>query len=69
MPRMHDLGYEFFYGQGVTVVEWPERMEYLRPHEYLGISIEKVLTIAWTSVILGWSYWVGYEKFAKEWII
>jgi len=40
--EMYDLGYEeFFYGQGVSVVEWPERMEDLRPDEYLEIIIEK----------------------------
>lgn len=40
--EMYDLGYdEFFYGRGVTVVEWPERMGDLLPHEYLGITIEK----------------------------
>lgn len=40
--EMYDLGYEeFFYGQGVSVVEWPERMEDLGPDEYLEIKIEK----------------------------
>ncbi|MGI5851756.1 MAG: tRNA (adenosine(37)-N6)-threonylcarbamoyltransferase complex ATPase subunit type 1 TsaE [Clostridiales bacterium] len=68
--EMYDLGYEeFFYGQGVTVVEWPERMGYLRPNEYLGISIEKVpdngvdkrnIRVAPVGRV--------YEDFAKEWI-
>lgn len=41
--EMYDLGYEeFFDGQGVTVVEWPERMEDLGPDEYLEITIERV---------------------------
>ena len=40
--EMYDLGYEeFFYGEGVSVVEWPERMEDLGPDEYLEITIEK----------------------------
>lgn len=42
--EMYDLGYEeFFYGDGLTVVEWPERMEDLGPEEYLDITIEKIL--------------------------
>ncbi|MBM7583094.1 tRNA threonylcarbamoyladenosine biosynthesis protein TsaE [Caldicoprobacter guelmensis] len=36
-----DLGYEeFFYGDGVTIVEWPERLEYLCPQEHLSVRIE-----------------------------
>lgn len=39
---MYDIGYEeFFYGDGVTVVEWPEKMEWLLPEEYLEIKIER----------------------------
>jgi tRNA threonylcarbamoyladenosine biosynthesis protein TsaE len=69
--EMYDLGYEdFFYGQGVTVVEWPERIEYLRPHEYLGISIEKVPDNSVDKRNIRMVP-VGriYEEFAKEWII
>ncbi len=41
--EMYDLDFEeFFYGDGVTVVEWPDRMEDLRPEEYLMISIERI---------------------------
>lgn len=40
--EMFDLDYEeYFYGDGVTVVEWPERMEELLPDEYILIEIEK----------------------------
>ncbi|MFO7294867.1 MAG: tRNA (adenosine(37)-N6)-threonylcarbamoyltransferase complex ATPase subunit type 1 TsaE [Caldicoprobacter sp.] len=36
-----DLGYEeFFYGDGVSIVEWPERLEYLCPEEYVRVEIE-----------------------------
>lgn len=36
-----DLGYEeFFYGDGVTIVEWPERLEYLCPQEHLRVMLE-----------------------------
>ena len=38
--EMYDLGYEeYFYGEGVTVVEWAQMIESLLPEEYLGIEI------------------------------
>jgi len=41
--EMYDIGYEeFFYGNGVAVVEWPEKMEWLLPDEYLEIVIERI---------------------------
>lgn len=37
--EMEDLGYEeYFYGNGVTVVEWAENIKELWPKEYLEIS-------------------------------
>ncbi len=34
------LGYEeYFYGRGITVIEWPERLEYLMPQVYLKIAL------------------------------
>ena len=33
------LGYEeYFYGEGITVIEWPDRMQHLLPRDYLEIS-------------------------------
>ncbi len=38
--EMYDLGYEeYFYGTGVTVVEWAQIIETLLPDEYLAIEI------------------------------
>lgn len=38
--EMYDLGYEeYFYGNGVTVVEWAQLIEPLLPDDYLGIEI------------------------------
>ena len=35
------IGYEeFFYGKGLTVVEWAERLGSLYPKEYLKVSLE-----------------------------
>ena len=34
------LGYEeYFYGEGITVVEWADRLKYLLPKEYLKIKL------------------------------
>ena len=38
--EMYDLGYEeYFYGNGITVVEWAQLIAELLPEEYLGIEI------------------------------
>ncbi len=34
------LGYEeYFYAEGVTVIEWPERLSYLLPKDFLKIEL------------------------------
>ncbi|MDK2821664.1 MAG: tRNA threonylcarbamoyladenosine biosynthesis protein TsaE [Clostridia bacterium] len=41
LEEIWDLGFdEYFYGQGVTVVEWGERLGRLLPSEYLSVSLE-----------------------------
>ena len=36
-----ELGYEeYFYGEGLTVIEWAEKIEQLLPKEYLKIDIK-----------------------------
>lgn len=40
--EMEDLGYEeYFYGDGVTLVEWAERVKELLPEERLDITINR----------------------------
>ncbi|MCI8308022.1 MAG: tRNA (adenosine(37)-N6)-threonylcarbamoyltransferase complex ATPase subunit type 1 TsaE [Lachnospiraceae bacterium] len=40
--EMEELGYEeYFYGDGVTLVEWPEMIEDIIPKDAVGIKIEK----------------------------
>ena len=35
------LGYEeYFYNEGITVIEWADRLRYLLPQEYLKITLE-----------------------------
>lgn len=34
------LGYEeYFYGDGITIIEWADRLKHLLPKEYLGIKL------------------------------
>lgn len=38
--ELYDLDYEeYFYGEGAALVEWPERLKALMPHDYLLLSI------------------------------
>jgi phosphoribosylanthranilate isomerase len=38
---MRDLGYEeYFYGEGVTVIEWAQKIEDLLPEEHLRVELE-----------------------------
>ncbi len=41
--EMYDLGYEeYFYGEGVTLVEWAQMIESLLPEDYLSIEISVI---------------------------
>lgn len=40
MTELYDLGYEeYLFGDGVTIIEWAEKMEELLPSEYLRVEI------------------------------
>lgn len=42
--EMDELGYEeYFYGNGVTLIEWPEMIEDILPADAICINIEKNL--------------------------
>lgn len=44
ISEMEELGYEeYFYGQGVSLVEWPEMIEEILPDNAISIKIEKNL--------------------------
>ncbi|SNX53093.1 tRNA (adenosine(37)-N6)-threonylcarbamoyltransferase complex ATPase subunit type 1 TsaE [Thermoanaerobacterium sp. RBIITD] len=39
--ELYDIGYEeYFYGNGVCVIEWPEKIKPLIPKEYLYVHID-----------------------------
>ena len=41
--ELFDLDYEeYLFGNGVSIVEWPERLGYLLPEEYLKIFISRL---------------------------
>ena len=43
--EMEELGYEdYFYGQGVSIIEWPGQIEELLPKEARWVRIRKDLT-------------------------
>ena len=43
LDDMYELGYEeFFYSDGVTAIEWAQKVEKLLPEEYLRIELEYV---------------------------
>jgi tRNA threonylcarbamoyladenosine biosynthesis protein TsaE len=36
-----NLGYEeYFFGDGVSVIEWAERLKYLLPKDYLRVKLQ-----------------------------
>ena len=42
--EMEEIGYEdYFYGDGVTLIEWAERIRELLPEKYYAVTIEKDL--------------------------
>ena len=42
--ELYDIGYvEYFYSDGVSLVEWPERLEYLMPENAISVTVEKDL--------------------------
>ncbi len=43
LKEVYDLGYEeYFYGEGVTIIEWAEKIRRLLPEEVLIINLETV---------------------------
>ncbi len=44
VSEMYELGYEeYFFGDGITLIEWPEMIEELLPEDCITIRLEKDL--------------------------
>ncbi len=44
LSEMDEIGYEdYFYGDGVTLIEWPSLIEEILPEERINVTIEKNL--------------------------
>lgn len=44
VEEMEEIGYEeYFYGEGVSLIEWADLIEEILPEQYLRITIEKDL--------------------------
>lgn len=44
VSEMDELGYEeYFYGDGVTIIEWPELIEEILPDDCITVKLEKDL--------------------------
>ena len=51
--ELYDLDYEeYFYGDGIAIVEWPERMGSLLPGEYMKISLSKMDSVTRRKITL-----------------
>lgn len=41
--ELEDIGYEeYFYGDGIVIIEWADKLKRLYPKEYLKIEIQKI---------------------------
>ncbi len=41
--QLYDIGYEeYLFGDGISIIEWPSKMEYLYPESYVRVNIEHV---------------------------
>ncbi|MBE5817816.1 MAG: tRNA (adenosine(37)-N6)-threonylcarbamoyltransferase complex ATPase subunit type 1 TsaE [Clostridiales bacterium] len=41
--QLYDIGYdEYIYSDGISLIEWSEKMEHLLPENYVEIIIEKI---------------------------
>lgn len=64
--ELYDIGYEeYFFGKGVCVIEWPEKIEPLIPAERINIQIERGNEDD-VRIIKFESFGVHYDEILKE---
>ncbi|MDI6689156.1 MAG: tRNA (adenosine(37)-N6)-threonylcarbamoyltransferase complex ATPase subunit type 1 TsaE [Actinomycetota bacterium] len=66
--EMLDLGYEeYFFGDGITVIEWGDKVVSLLPSNYLEISFKRLLDENVRELQI-FPHGPRWEKAIKEWI-
>ncbi|MDO5410829.1 MAG: tRNA (adenosine(37)-N6)-threonylcarbamoyltransferase complex ATPase subunit type 1 TsaE [Lachnospiraceae bacterium] len=61
--EMEEIGYEdYFYGDGVCLIEWSELIEELIPEEAMSILIEKELSKGFDYRRITWNYEENLQK-------
>lgn len=70
--ELYDLGYEeYFYGDGVTVIEWGDKIEELLPDVFLRIEFQRLLDLTLDDNVreIRISYTGGrWKRILQEWI-
>ena len=41
--QLYDIGYEeYLYSDGISIIEWPSKMEFLKPDKFIYVNIERL---------------------------
>lgn len=41
--QLYDIGFsDYIYSDGISLIEWPSKMEYLCPEKYISVNIERL---------------------------
>mgnify|MGYP004486628037 FL=1 len=41
--QLYDIGYEeYLYSDGISIIEWPSKMEFLKPDKFISVNIERL---------------------------
>lgn len=41
--QLYDIGFEeYLYSDGISIIEWPSKMEYLKPKTFISVNIEHI---------------------------
>ncbi|MBU5427741.1 tRNA (adenosine(37)-N6)-threonylcarbamoyltransferase complex ATPase subunit type 1 TsaE [Tissierella pigra] len=66
VDELYDLGFdEYFYGNGISIIEWAEKIEKLLPKERIVLNIEKGKDIDERRIIIT-GYGNRYVEITKE---
>lgn len=66
--ELYDLGYEeYFYGEGVTVIEWGDKIRLLLPEKLLEIEFHRMLDDNIREIKISY-HGERWEQIVKEWM-